>query len=72
MIAPPARVGQPFLFAKMPYDPKDWPMAALGASTVFDPASLPVKDTKDRACQGEPRQLLRLNGAGSTPHLAGC
>ena len=68
----------PFLFAKMPYDPgKDLAhVAALGRIQLFlvTKPSLPVKDTKEFVAfaKASPGKLSYGSaGAGSTPHLAG-
>jgi len=68
----------PFLFAKMPYDPgKDLAhVAALGRIQLFlvTKPSLPVKDTKEFVAfaKANPGKLSYGSaGAGSTPHLAG-
>jgi tripartite-type tricarboxylate transporter receptor subunit TctC len=68
----------PFLFAKMPYDPvKDLAhVAALGRIQLFlvTRPSLPVKDTKEFVAfaKANPGKLSYGSaGAGSTPHLAG-
>ena len=68
----------PFLFAKMPYDPgKDLAhVAALGRIQLFlvTKPSLPVKDTKEFVAfaKASPGKLSYGSaGPGSTPHLAG-
>jgi tripartite-type tricarboxylate transporter receptor subunit TctC len=68
----------PFLFAKMPYDPgKDLAhVAVLGRIQLFlvTRPSLPVKDTKEFVAfaKANPGKLSYGSaGAGSTPHLAG-